>query len=279
VLTTTGSDGRQVAWDEYGDLSGAPVVFLHGTPGGRLGFAVRDELFRGLGLRVLATDRPGYGGTDPLPGRSVLSHAGDVLAVLDAAGLDRVYVVGGSGGGPHALGVGAEAPSRVLAIGVLVGAVPLRPDEVTGQVRFNQEVMALVDDEPALTAKLEGARTTILRDGIEALLTDAPASDRAARNAVADALAATFADALAPGVDGWRDDYRAIWGTPWGFEPEDVDVPVLWGHGTEDVNVPFAAAKRLADRLPQLDLLVWEGMGHAPGPDQLTEFFSKLVTR
>jgi pimeloyl-ACP methyl ester carboxylesterase len=155
----------------------------------------------------------------------------------------------------------------------------LRPDEVTGQVQFNQDVMALVDDEPALTATLVSARATILSDGIEALLADAPESDRAARSAVADALTTTFAEALAPGVEGWRDDYRAIWGMPWGFEPEDVEVPVLWGHGTEDVNVPFAAAMRVVDRLPQRDLLVWEGMGHAPGPDQLTEFFSKLVTR
>ena len=277
MLTTIGRDGRQLAWEEYGDPAGTPVVFLHGTPGGRLGAASRDGFFAALNLRVLATDRAGYGGTDASPGRTVLTQAADIIDVLDAASIDRAFVVGGSGGGPHALAAGVFAADRVHAVGVLVGAVRLEPEQVKGQVAFNRTLFAALDDEEELRNLLEQGRRTVLDEGIESLLTDAPASDRAARAAMADVLAVTYADALAPGVEGMFDDYQALWRRPWGFEPEDVKVPALWGHGTSDLYVPYDAARAVAQRLPLGELITWEGSGHAVTDEQMTEAFTRLL--
>ncbi|MDP9182527.1 MAG: alpha/beta hydrolase [Actinomycetota bacterium] len=277
MRTASGRTGRQLAWEEYGDPAGVPVVLLHGTPGGRLGAAPRDGLFAELGLRVLATDRAGYGGSEPSRGRTVLSHADDVLDVLDAVRVQQAFVVGGSGGGPHALAVGVAAPERVRAVGVLVGAVPLLPGEIAGQVAFNQQALAVLHDEEQLRKHVDRGRAVVLEDGIEGLLADAPAIDRAARADVADALAVAFGDALAPGAEGWVDDYFALWRDPWGFAPEDVSVPVLWAHGTLDLNVPYAAARRLADRLPHGELITWDDVGHAVTPDLLADFFRRLI--
>jgi pimeloyl-ACP methyl ester carboxylesterase len=277
VLTTTDRVGRQLAWQEYGDPGGTPLVLLHGTPGGRLAAGLHAPVFTDLGFRLLAPDRAGYGGTAALPARTVLSQADDVIGVLDAARVESAYVVGGSGGGPHALGVAVAAPDRVKGVGVLVGAVPLTADQVTGQVAFNQAAFAALDDLELLRTHVEEGRRTILEDGIEALMADAPASDRAARSLVADALAAIFADALAPGIDGMVDDYRALWHTPWGFDPEQVARPVLWAHGTEDRNVPYDAAAAFAQRLPSYELITWDGVGHAVTPDLLRDFLGRLV--
>ncbi len=277
MLTTRGGDGRQLAWQEYGDPAGTPLVLLHGTPGGRLSAAPRSSAFAELGLRVLATDRAGYGGSDPQPGRTVLTQAADVVAVLDAVGVDRALVVGGSGGGAHALGVAHAAPDRVLAVGVLVGAVPLRPADVTGQVAFNRAAFAALDDEQVLRKHLEEGRRVILEEGIEALMSDAPASDQALRAEVAAFLEATYADALAPGIEGMVGDFLALWRRPWGFDPEDITAHVLWAHGTADANVPYDVAAAFAARLPQHELITWEGGGHAFTPSQLTDFLQRLT--
>ncbi len=275
-MTSTQRDGRTVSWAEYGDPLGTPVFFLHGTPGGRLGAATQQPLFEKLGIRALSPSRGGYGGTDALPGRSVLDSARDVLAVADAVGLETFRVVGGSGGGPHALAVAALS-DRVAAVGVLVGAAPLRPEELDGQVAFNRGVFDLLDDEPALRAHLSAGRDLLLHQGIAALMPDAPDEDKAVRARSAEAFAATFADALESGIEGWLDDYLALWHRPWGFALDAVTCPVVWGHGEHDRNVPVGAARRVADQLPACAFTVWAGVGHAPSVDHLLTFFDDVL--
>lgn len=52
------------------------------------------------------------------------------------------------------------------------------------------------------------------------------------------------------------------------FSFDDTDLsrlpPTLIVHGTQDVVVPHAQARRFAERLPQSQLSLWEGAGHAP---------------
>ena len=48
---------------ESGDLSGQPVLHFHGTPGCRLEMAWADHLLADAGVRWIAFDRPGYGGS------------------------------------------------------------------------------------------------------------------------------------------------------------------------------------------------------------------------
>ena len=267
---------RRVAFEEYGVPTGTPVFLLHGTPGGRLGGASMQPLFEHLGIRGISTDRPGYGGTEALPGRSVRDVAADVLSVADTLGLQQFHVIGGSGGGPHALGVGASS-DRVLGVGVLVGAAPLADDELDGQVAFNREVLDLLDDEERLRKHLVSGRDLLLEHGIEALMPDAPDEDKAVRAAKADLLAATFADALAPGIEGWLDDYLALWQRPWGFAASEVAAPVVWAHGDHDLNVPIAAARRYAKDLPSCTFVEWTGVGHAPTPDLVISFFRDVL--
>ncbi|POH59684.1 alpha/beta hydrolase, partial [Cryobacterium zongtaii] len=61
-------------------------------------------------IRLISYGRPSYGGSTPLPGRTVGSAAADVAAIADALQLDRFAVMGASGGGPHALACAALLP-------------------------------------------------------------------------------------------------------------------------------------------------------------------------
>jgi pimeloyl-ACP methyl ester carboxylesterase len=106
-------DGREVMYAEWGDPGGVPIIALHGTPGCRLNRPPEEGKVRAEGIRLVTYDRPGYGASDRHRGRRVVDCAADVEALADALDIDRFGVTGGSGGGPHALAVGAPRGSRV----------------------------------------------------------------------------------------------------------------------------------------------------------------------
>jgi pimeloyl-ACP methyl ester carboxylesterase len=84
---------------EAGPVDGRPVVALHGWP--QHHWEYRDLLADPPpGLRIIAPDLPGYGWSGPAPHKWAKEDvATDVLALLDALGLDRVLLVGHDWGG------------------------------------------------------------------------------------------------------------------------------------------------------------------------------------
>jgi pimeloyl-ACP methyl ester carboxylesterase len=79
---------------EAGPADGRPVLALHGWP--QHHWVYRDLLADPpSGLRIIAPDLPGYGWSGPAPHKWAKDDvASDVLALLDALGLDRVLLVG-----------------------------------------------------------------------------------------------------------------------------------------------------------------------------------------
>src|SRR3954454_24933753 len=123
-------DGRTLAYAEWGDPQGRPVISCHGTPGCRLNRHPNQELVRSTGARVITFDRPGYGQSTRRPGRAVVDVVEDVARLADHLGLEDFAVVGGSGGGPHALAVAALLAGRVTRAASVVGVAPY--DELGG---------------------------------------------------------------------------------------------------------------------------------------------------
>src|SRR3954465_12187046 len=117
-------DGRTLAYAEWGDPKGRPIVTCHGTPGCRLNRHPNQDLVRSTGARVIAFDRPGYGRSTRNRGRRVVDVVDDVARLADHLGLDEFAVVGGSGGGPHALAVAALLGDRVTRAACVVGVAP-----------------------------------------------------------------------------------------------------------------------------------------------------------
>jgi pimeloyl-ACP methyl ester carboxylesterase len=124
-------DGRTIAFHDGGDAGGYPVIGLHGTPGCRLSRWPDDSLYAGAGVRYITTDRAGYGRSTRNRGRSVADEAADVRSVADALGLERFSIVGGSGGGPHALACAALLGDRLDRVACQSSLAPLGPDGLT----------------------------------------------------------------------------------------------------------------------------------------------------
>ncbi|WP_296667594.1 alpha/beta fold hydrolase, partial [Demequina sp.] len=121
----TRPDGRIVHWYEDGPRDAPLVLFWHhgtpniGQPPGPLMKPATDR-----GIRWVALDRPGYGGSTRQEGRCVADVAEDVAAVADELGVERFAVVGHSGGGPHALACAASLGGRVRAAVSIAGLAP-----------------------------------------------------------------------------------------------------------------------------------------------------------
>jgi pimeloyl-ACP methyl ester carboxylesterase len=116
--------------------SGEPVLFVHGT----VGPGAWPSLVRELpGFRCIMLERPGWGlsaALDYSKGEYKTVVANVLRETLDALGLDRVHVIGGSIGNLWALRLAAQHPSRVGRI-VLLGGGPLTPEvPVPGVIRL-----------------------------------------------------------------------------------------------------------------------------------------------
>ena len=95
-----------------GPADGRPVLALHGWP--QHHWAYRDLLADPPpGLRIIAPDLPGYGWSGPAPHKWAKEDvASDVLALLDALGLDRVLLVAHDWGGYVGYLMVLRAPER-----------------------------------------------------------------------------------------------------------------------------------------------------------------------
>src|SRR3954453_17517412 len=116
-------DGRTLAYAEWGDPDGGPGLGCHGSPSSRLERHVEDpETYRRWGVRLVVPDRPGFGRSDPSPGRRVLDWPGDVAQLLEQLGIARLAVLSLSGGAAYALACAHVLGDRGHGGGILGGA-------------------------------------------------------------------------------------------------------------------------------------------------------------
>ncbi len=143
-------DGRLVETLEVGDRSGPAVILFGGTPSTRGSAEFLRRPAEQSGVRVIGISRPGYcGSTWTTPGFA--SMAADAAQVADHYRIDRLAVLGMSGGGPFAAGTAAVLGDRVNALG-LAAAVSgwLNDPDRPGDRVFDQwAAVANGGDEPA----------------------------------------------------------------------------------------------------------------------------------
>jgi len=263
-------DGRTLLIEEGGDPTGQPVLVHAGTPSSRHLYRphLRDAEERGI--RLISYDRPGYGGSTAMPGRAIADCAADVLAIIDALSIERIAVWGISGGGPHALACAALLPDRVVAAACLASPAPF---DAAGLDWFAGQAQDNVEDDKLVLSNPTAARVKRVQDR-EALLATTSAwimeiyptlfsaIDAAAlTRELAEFYAARTKDGLAPGIDGWWDDDQAIL-TPWGFDLQEIRIPIMLWHGRQDRFVPFRHGQWLAAHIPNVHTELTDDDGH-----------------
>jgi pimeloyl-ACP methyl ester carboxylesterase len=278
-------DDRILTAEASGPDDGRPVFLLHGTPGSRTGPKPRTKALHHLGVRLISYDRPGYGGSTRMAGRSVADAAADVDAVARELGITRFSVVGRSGGGPHALACAALLPDRVTRTAVLVSVAPSNApglDWFGGMANGNVEDYSIADNDKILLAARLRARATrtlidpaTLIDGLRAQMTEADkriVDDRGIRRQLFDA----FAEAMREGPYGWIDDVFALRGD-WGFDLGSIRSKVRIWHGTDDNFSPVEHARWLARQIPDTDLQLQAVTAHFGAVEALPHMLNWLA--
>jgi pimeloyl-ACP methyl ester carboxylesterase len=278
-------DGRTLAWRDYGQDDGRPVLWFQGTPGSRYSRHADESVYDRLHVRFIVFDRPGFGASSRLPDRGVAVVADDAAELLDHLGLASVHVGGGSGGGAHVLAVGACHPERVVAATVVAGGSPYEEEaDLDGLIDLNRDAWhAAQEGWEALHAFSAPVREQILADplaGFRSIMDSAPARDQTVIEDPAwqRIFIESMTEALRPGAEGWVDEQMALL-PPWDFDPTAVRCSLTWWHGEHDANTPIAAVRRLLDRMDGVDLRVWTDAGHLEFFHRYEAILEELLAR
>jgi pimeloyl-ACP methyl ester carboxylesterase len=263
-------DGRTLAVLDAGAPDGPVLVAHHGTPGaGRL-FRSELESAERLGLRLIAFDRAGYGGSSPHRGRTVADAAADVAAILDALGVGRFATYGMSGGGPHALACAALLGARCAAAATIAGVGPADAPDLDWPAGMGEgnhaEFAAAREGREALTAYctadaagIVAAQPEQLADAMRPHLSDVDAA--VLTGDVATFLLDGVKAGLRDGVEGWVEDDLAFL-APWGFDVASIAVPVLVWQGVHDLMVPAGHGRWLGEHVAGAEARLSPEEGH-----------------
>jgi pimeloyl-ACP methyl ester carboxylesterase len=269
-----------MGYAEWGDPHGWPVLGCHGSPSSRLERHVEDAgAYRRWGVRWIVPDRPGFGRSDPQPGRRVLDWPEDVAQLLDHLGIDRFAVLSLSGGAAYALACAHVFMERVRAVGVLGGAPP--PDVPWPWPRWVPRAVRSAAHRPSPAAGLlkpvfapTALRPALIPRYLQVRLN--PADRRViGRPAVRTILAETFSEGLRNGSAALAAD-RGLLFRPWGFPLSSVRQHVDVWHGTQDWMVPAAMGRVLSAMLPDSTAHWFPGEGHFLVFDHAEEVYAAL---
>jgi pimeloyl-ACP methyl ester carboxylesterase len=268
-------DGSRVVNTSLGPIEfarvgkGPEVLMLHGTPGGYdQGMLVAENLVP-AGFGVISASRPGYLRTPVSTGPTMDQAVAAYAALLDTLGVDRVAVVGGSGGGPAAIAMAAKYPDRIWAVGHLfglAGGLPPGDDAPPPPPALGQRlILTLFGDgfvEWALLNLNRRFPASLLYSEGFGMINE-------------DARQRLFSD---PGI---LDRFDTMLWTGYSLNREagrDLDVeqfrrldqglastilaPAFFIHGTDDNNAPFELAQTLAGRMPNAEFHAVAGADH-----------------
>lgn len=267
------NQGVTLATEAFGRPGDPALVLVMGATASMLGWP--DDFcaaLAGQGLHVIRFDHRDTGQSTTVPPGAatyaVEDMAGDVLAVMDAHGLERAHLVGMSLGGYIAQMLALTAPGRVASL-TLIGSEPLGWDggplpHISDAFLAHFAALRALDwtDRAAVAAFLVETDRLCAGSGRPF---EADAARARAQRALdrTDSPASMFNHATAAVRQDWTGRFR------------DIACPVLVIHGAEDPILPVANGQAIAEGISGAELLVLPGVGHELPP----QLFAMLADR
>ena len=262
-------DSRTITYAEYGDPNGKPVFYFHGQSGSRLEPAMLDaNVFGKAGIRLIACDRPGMGGSDFQSGRGFSHWSVDIVALADSLRLGKFGVFGVSGGGGYVSACARWIPDRLTAAVIVSGAGQMdAPDTRACLPVMNRLMWGLAARSarligllltltiPKAQVDISKVRKQMMRSlpPVEAVVFEKPGR--------LEAFMASGAESMRQGIHGIAWDTH-ICARPWDFRLEEIRFPVRLLHGEADLNVPVGIARKVTAAIPGCPATFYPGEGH-----------------
>lgn len=254
----------QIAWNEYGAADGKPVFYFNGVLGSRLEAQPTDKIARDLGLRLITTDRPGYGDSEPQNDFRLLDWPDVISQLADRLNLTRFSILGFSGGGAYALACAHAIPERIQHITIVGSTAPYASEAMQNHLCADFKPLyelSVADEQAALQQVSQLASSPeALMDIVQAPL---HSCDKALfkQHDIQQPYLDNMALAINTGVNGIVNDLRNV-ALPWQFEPEDIQLPVNLWHGRNDNAVGHVIGEYLADKLKSSTIQLLDNCGH-----------------
>ena len=281
-------DGTVVAFGEYGDPAGMPVLFCHGWPSSRTMAQLADEPARALGVRIISPDRPGISGSSMQADRKLSDWPRVVEQLVDNLGIGEFRILAVSGGAPYAYATAVAMPDRVRAIAIVGGVIPFAElKDFKGLLPFYRWMLTFYRHRPQLLRQLFrlarpflSVRAPIrLRPLLLKMLLLRPCDAASLRDDAAfEAIFESQRRAWRGSVEGVLIDAQ-IYAQPWELALEDVRVPVRLWHGIEDRAFAVRLAEEIANRFPNCKARFIKDEGHYSLPIRhMREILEDLIS-
>jgi pimeloyl-ACP methyl ester carboxylesterase len=262
-------DGQNLFWEEYGDSSRKPVFFFHGWPGSHLQAFILSKRAEELGVRLIAPDRPGMGGSTIVRHRRLLDWPSTITALADFLGISTFSILAVSGGGAYAFACARVIPFRLEKVGVCSG-VPysnwLREDRtansfLSGGVKLHDRLPQLGNPAFRMMRAMVLGHASVRN--VRRLLFLLPPADQEflKQTDILEGLVASTKESYRQSAEGVYQDIRLIT-SDWGFESAEVCFPILWWHGDVDEVCPIDSIRRVAARNQFIKLTEFPNEGH-----------------
>ncbi|QPH55544.1 alpha/beta fold hydrolase [Pontivivens ytuae] len=261
-----GAGGLRVHYRSSGDPADPAVVMLHGS---NSSLHTWEPLAARLGgYHVISLDLPGHGLTGPHPqdDYSAEGNAQAVDAVLDDLGVEQAVLIGNSFGGWVSWRYALSRSERVAGLVLIASSgMPRRDDDPEPPSSF---VFELLDTRVGGWLLTNITPRPLVESSLEASVSVTSIID--------DAMVDRYWELIRyPG-----NRRAAIVSANAEREPEmadrigEIEAPVLVIWGAEDQFVLPSAARTFAERLPQAEVVIFDGIGHLPmeeAPDRTAE--------
>jgi pimeloyl-ACP methyl ester carboxylesterase len=230
-----------------------------------------DAAAQELGVRIISADRPGIRDSDFHPNRKLVDWPEVARQLADHLGIEQFRILAVSGGAPYAYVTAWKIPERVGAVAIASGAPPIVDlRDHSGLLPLYRRMIWLHRHSPQTLRALFYLTGTIA--GIRPPPRLRPLMLKVLQLQACDATSLEDTVAFEACFESQRRAWRAsvkgliadveIFGAPWGFRLEDVDVPVRLWHGTKDRAFSIQIAQEIAARLPNCEARYVAEEGH-----------------
>lgn len=256
------NDGRNLGYGTYGDTSGKPVLYFHGTPGCRFDAELFHTLAMNNHIHLISVERPGYGLSDEKCSYTYMDWVKDVRELMKELKMEKVDIIGVSGGAPYALSCAEQLCSKIGRVAIVCGLVPFDSEEARKSIaKEDQMLMDAAQNTPEQVAPvIENIHNNPHRMVEESTSSFTDFDKKIITNEVLEKFPRIIKEATRSS-EGMIRDYK-LFGQPWNINFKDINVPVYFWNGDLDQSISVKVASSFADRFRKVKFNLIEGAGH-----------------
>ena len=275
-------DKRKLCFMEYGSPDGYPIIYCHGSQSSRLEMHYDLSFALEKHLKIICIDRPGHGESDYNPKGTILSFAKDVMQLVEQLGIEKFSLAGMSAGAPFALSLAYLFPARIKSVAIISGFAPYNNESKKHLSKEVRIMLNLAKTFPSLLKFLLCIQSRQLKNNTKKALSgflkimSNPDQKVLENPAVMHVIEGMFIEAFKNGYKGVAHEISKLLVNDWGFDLEEIAVPISFWQGGLDNNVPYKWAERMHKAVANSSLKIYPKEGHLIIFDHAEEIFTSL---